>query len=180
LAAAAEASDPAVKIRLLEGAASIAPDADDPKLALFDEAYRSKHYQTAIAAIYPLISRNGLVVPPEPTEEQYENPYYSGQFMTGAVRYGQRGGVPSLDTARRATLSRELADSYSNLNMPRDAAFYFQIAVQLDPADAESKARLSALQEQLERRRANRQRQPVITGNLEQDHPVRPRLGGGQ
>jgi hypothetical protein len=66
------------------------------------------------------------------------------------------------------------------LNRPRDAAFYFQITLQLDPADAESKARLSALQTQLEQQRANRQRQPVITENLEQDHPVRPRLGGGQ
>ncbi len=168
MAAAAQASDAAVKIRLLEGAASIAPDADDPKLALFDAAYRAKRYQTAIAAIHPLISRSGLMVPQEPVEERYGNPFYSVQFMTGAV------------TARRAVIARELADSYSNLNMSRDAAFYFQIALQLDPADAESKARLSALQTQLEQRRANRQRQPVITENLEQDHRVRPRLGGGQ
>jgi tetratricopeptide (TPR) repeat protein len=180
LAAVAQSSDPAVKIRLLEGAASVAPDADDPKLALFDEAYRAKRYQIAIAAIHPLMSRSGLVIAPEPTDEQNENPYYSGQFMMGAVRFGRRGGQPTLDTARRAVIARELADSYSNLNRPRDAAFYFQITLQLDPADAESKARLSALQTQLEQQRANRQRQPVITENLEQDHPVRPRLGGGQ
>jgi hypothetical protein len=98
----------------------------------------------------------------------------------GAVRYNRRGGEPSIDTARRAIIARELADSYSNLNMPREAAFYFRIALQLDPADTESKARLTALQTQLEKQRANRQRQPVITENLEQDHAVRPRLGDGQ
>lgn len=178
VAAAAQSSDPAVKIRLLEGAISIAPNADDQKLALFEEAYRAKHYQAAIAAIHPLISRNGLVVPPEPVEEQYA--YYSDQFMMGAVRYGRPPGQPFFDAARRAIIARELADAYSNLNMPADAAFYFRIALQLDPADAESKARLSVLQTQLEKQRANRQRQPVITENLEQDHPVRPRLGDGQ
>jgi tetratricopeptide (TPR) repeat protein len=184
LAAATQASDPVVKIRLLAGAASVAPDTDDPKLELFEEAYRAKRYQTAIAAIHPLMSRSGLVIPPEPTEEQYENPYYSVQFMISPVRYSRRGGQPALDTARRAIIARELADSYSNLNRPRDAAFYFQLALQLDSADAESKVRLRALQTQLERQRANRQRRPVITENLEQDHPVRPRLtatpGGGQ
>jgi cellulose synthase operon protein C len=168
VAAAAQASDPAIKIRLLEGAVSIAPNADDQKLALFEEAYRAKHYQAAIAAIHPLLSRNGLVVSPETAEEQSENAFYSGQFMVGA------------DTARRAITARELADAYSNLNRPGDAAFYFRIALQLDPADAESKARLSVLQTQLEKQRANRQRQPGITENLEQDHPVRPRLGDAQ
>jgi tetratricopeptide (TPR) repeat protein len=180
LAAAAQSSDRAVKIRLLEGAASVAPDADDPKIALFEEAYRAKRYQTAVAAIHPLLSRNGLMVPPEPMEEQTENTYYSVQFMMGAVRYGRRGSQSTLDTARRGVIARELADSYSNLNMPGEAAFYFRIALHLDSPDAQSKARLSALRTQLEERRANRQRQPVITANLEQDHPVRPRVGGGQ
>jgi hypothetical protein len=100
--------------------------------------------------------------------------------MMGAVRYGRRGSQSTLDTARRGVIARELADSYSNLNMPGEAAFYFRIALHLDSPDAQSKARLSALRTQLEERRANRQRQPVITANLEQDHPVRPRVGGGQ
>ena len=51
---------------------------------------------------------------------------------------------------------------------------------------AAAKAQLGSLQAQLERKRTNRQRMPTITANLEQDHPVRPKLaatgvqGGGQ
>ena len=183
LAAAAQSSDTAVKIRLLGGAIAINPDADEPKFSLFELAYRAKQYQTAISALHPLILRGGFSIPVEgPAEEdQQDNPYYSDQFMTGASRYGRRGGEPAaLDPARRAKIARELADSYSKMNVPRDAAFYFRIAIRLDPSNAESKTQLNSLQAQLEHQRANRQRQPVITENLEQDHPVRPRLGGGQ
>jgi hypothetical protein len=77
-------------------------------------------------------------------------------------------------------IARELADSYSKMNMLREALFYFRIAVRMDPADTDSKTQLDSLRAQLEKRRANRRRQPVVTENLEQDHAVRPRLGGGQ
>jgi hypothetical protein len=164
LAAAAQSSDSAVKLRLLQGAAAIEPENDQPKLALFDEAYRAKRYQTAIAAIYPLLSRGGIVVPSEQQEEQLENPYYSIPFMAAA----------RVDSARRAAIARELGDSYSHLNQPREALFYFRIGGQLNPVA------LDSLQAQLEHQRANRKRQPTVTENLEQDHIVRPRLGGAQ
>ncbi len=183
LASATQTSDTAVKIRLLGGAIAINPDADEPKFSLFELAYQAKQYQTAISALHPLILRGGFSIPVEgPAEEdQQDNPYYSDQFVTGASRYGRRGGEPAaLDAARRAKIARELADSYSKMNVPRDAAFYFRIAIRLDPSNTESKTQLNSLQAQLEHQRANRQRQPVITENLEQDHPVRPRLGGGQ
>ena len=170
VAAAAQSSDPAAKIRLLQGAAAIAPDNDHPKLALFDEAYRAKRYQTAIAAIYPLLSRGGIVVPAEQQEEQFENPYYSAPFLAAA----------RVDSARRASIARELGDSYFHLIQPREALFYYRIDAQLAPGDAESKQQLNSLQAQLEHQRANRKRQPMVTGNLEQEHAVRPRLGGAQ
>ena len=195
LAAAAQSTDAAVKIRLWEGAAAVAPGADQPKLVLFDEAYRAKRYQTAVAAIHSLILRGGFNIQEEPlentgqaAEDQSDNPYYSDQFLAGATRYGRRGGEPApIDPARRAVIARELGDSYAKLNLPREAVFYFRIAARLDPSDGASKAQLNALQAQLERRRADRQRQPVVTENVEQDHAVRPRLetsasapGGGQ
>ena len=196
LAAAAQSSDAAIKLRLLEGAAAIDPDSDDPKLMVFSEAYRAKRYQSAIAAVYPLILRGGITVPVEQQEkllalggeDQYQNRYYAEQFLNGVVRYGRHAAAPSmLDPSRRAVIARELADSYSKLNMPREAAVYYRIALQLDKADAEAKTQLTSLEAQLEQQRANRQRRPVITVNLEQDHAVRPRLappagasGGGQ
>ena len=160
LAAAAQSSDSAAKIRLLQGAAAIEQEKDHPKLALFDEAYRAKRYQAAIAAIYPLLSRVAI------QEEQFENPYYSVPFLT-AVR---------IDSAKRAAIARELGDSYAHLNQPREAAFYYR----LDPVGVESKKKSDSLQAQLEHQRANQKRQPIVTENLEQDHLVRPRLGGAQ
>ncbi len=88
-----------------------------------------------------------------------------------------------MDPARRARIARELADCYAKLTMPREATFYYRIALQLQPSDAEAGNQIRALQAQLERQRTNRQRKPVITANLEQDHVVRPRLapqGGAQ
>jgi tetratricopeptide (TPR) repeat protein len=183
LASAEQSSDAAVKMRLLEGAIAINPDADEPKFSLFELAYGAKQYQTAISALHPLILRGGFSIPVEgpAVEDQQDNPYYSDQFLTGASRYGRRGSEPAaLDAGRRAKIARELADSYSKMNILSNAAFYLRIAIRLDPSNAESKMRLNSVQAELEHRGANRQRQPVITENLEQDHPVRPRLGGGQ
>jgi len=172
--AAALSADSAAKMRLLQSAAAIAPENDWPKLELFNEAYRAKRYQTAVAAIFPLLTRGGIVVPTEQQDqqaEQFDSSYYSTQFLSTVTR---------MDTARRATIARELADSYAKAGNPNAAIFYFRIARQLDPAGAESKTQLETLEAQLERRRTNRQRQPLVTENLEQDHIVRPRLGGAQ
>jgi tetratricopeptide (TPR) repeat protein len=191
--AATQSSDLAAKIRLLQGAAAIVPGADETKLQLFDEAYRAKRYQTAVAALYPLLSGGGIVVPEEPppgagsdqvSEDQSENHYLADQFVSGAVRISRRGGrsVP-MDPPRRARIARELADCYAKLAMLREAGFYYRIALQIQPSDAEAGNQIRVLQAQLERQRANRQRKPAITANLEQDHVVRPRLapqGGAQ
>ncbi len=124
-------------------------------------------------------------------EDQYQSRYFAEQFLNGRARFGMfslnRNGPATLDEKRRAVIARELADSYAKLNMPREAVAYDRIAVHLDPSDAAAKTQLNSLQALLDRERANRQRRPVITENLEQDHAVRPRLaaaagaaGGGQ
>jgi cellulose synthase operon protein C len=194
--AAAQSADLAVKIRLLQGAAAIEPNAVDTKLALFDAAYRAKRYQTAIAAAYPLLLNGGLTAPPEPQsstpgqvdEEQPDNQYLADQFLSDAVRANRRGLPPApLDPTQRAAIARQLADANAKLNRIREAAFYYRIALRLLPSDAQSKNQLTVLQAQLDRQQVNRQRRPVITANLEQDRVVRPRLaptaapqGGGQ
>jgi tetratricopeptide (TPR) repeat protein len=187
LAAAVQSSDPAVKVRLLEGAVSIDPNADEPKLSLFDLAYGAKRYQTAISTLHPLILRGGMNISSAQNgegadeENQYQNQYYTQQFLGQPVQYGRPAETPAvLDPARRAVIARKLADSYAKLNMLNEAGFCYRMALLLDPKDAQSKTQLDSLQAQLERQRANRQRQPAISQNIEQDHAVRPRLGGGQ
>lgn len=171
MAAAAQSKDSATKMRLLQGAAATEPEKDQPKLALFDDAYRGKRYQTAIGAIFPLLTRGEIIVPTEQQQEPADSSYYSTQFLSAAAH---------LDQARRAAIARELADSYSKVGNPNAAIFYYRIARQLEPADVESTRQLEALEAQLEQRRTNRQRQPIVTENLEQDHIVRPKLGGAQ
>jgi cellulose synthase operon protein C len=186
LIAAAQSGDVASKIRLLQGAASIVPTADETKLQLFDAAYRAKRYQTAIAAVYPIIERGGIAIPEEPeavagSDQNFDGQsayrYLADQFFAGNGRFMRRSVQPSpLDPARRAVVARQLADCYAKINMPREGAFYYGIALQIQPSDADAKNQLNALHAQLELQRANRQRKPVITENLEQDHIVRPRL----
>ncbi len=194
LAAAAQSSDASAKIRLLEGAVAIDPNATEPKLLLFDAAYRAKRYQTAIATLHPLILRGGMTISGEQeenaganVEDQYQNQHYAQQFLDEAIRYGRpMRTTAALDPARRAVIARELADSYAKLNMLHEAAFCYRIALLLQPADGDVKTQLSSIKEQLERQRTNRQRMPTINANLEQDHPVRSKIaaagaqGGGQ
>ena len=194
LAAAAQTSDTSAKIRLLEGAIAIDPSGDEPKIALFDLAYAAKRYQTAISTLHPMILRGGMNVSGEQNpagadvENQYQNQYYTQQFLGEAPQYGRSAARSTrLDPARRAVIARKLADSYAKLNMLNEAGFCYRIALLLDPADNGSKTQLDSILAQLERQHANRQRQPAITENLEQDHAVRPRLaastaaqGGGQ
>jgi tetratricopeptide (TPR) repeat protein len=194
MAAAAQSSDVSAKIRLLECAVAIDPNATEPKLSLFDAAYRAKRYQTAIATLHPLILRGGMTISGEQrenaganVEDQYQNQYYAQQFLGEAIRYGRpMRTTASVDPARRAVIARQLADSYAKLNMLHEAAFCYRIALLLQPADGDAKMQLSSIKAQLERQRTNRQRMPTINANLEQDHPVRPKLtatgaqGGGQ
>jgi hypothetical protein len=175
LRATEEIGDVAAKIRLLEGAASIDPNADQPKLALFDIAYGAKRYQTAVAAFYPLQKMSGVNFPQDQPEQQAQSGDDSNQAYW-AERF--LGPIANIDPARRVKLARALADSYAKLNMLNEAAFYARVVVQLDSGNSEAKTQLASIRSQLE---------PTITANLEQDHPVRPRLtassgtqGGGQ
>ena len=121
-------------------------------------------------------------------ENQYQNQYYTQQFLGAAPQYGRSAARSTgLDSARRAVIARKLADSYAKLNMLNEAGFCYRIALLLDPTDAGSKTQLDSILAQLERQRVNRLRQPAISENLDQDHAVRPRLapsaaaqGGGQ
>jgi hypothetical protein len=119
-------------------------------------------------------------------EDDTTRGFIAGQLLNAEVQDRRKPAAPQ-DRNNRDQLARELADCYAKLNRARDAAYFYRIALQLQPSDNESKTQLRALQAQLDRQRANRKRQPVISENLEQDHPVKPRLtgaagaqGGGQ
>jgi hypothetical protein len=186
MAAARQASDPAVRMRLLTGAAAIRPDAWEPKRDLFRAAFDAKRYQTAIAALSPLLADRPFTAalqqdaPPEQSSEGNDDEaggrWYADQFLSGL----------GLEDTERAAFARSLAQAYQALDRALPAAVVWRIARQLDPSDAVAKRQIEALQIREALARQNALRRPVIKAALEQDHLVQPRLsaaqsaGGGQ
>ena len=183
MAAAKQTSDAAVRMRLLSGAAAIRPDAWEPKRDLFRAAFDAKRYQTAIAALSPLLADRPFTqalqqeAPPEQSSEgnaasddEAGGRWYADQFLSGL----------GLEDAERAALARNLAQAYQALDRALPAAVVWRMARQLDPSDAVTKRQIEALQIREALARQNVLRRPVIKAALEQDHLVQPRLGGGQ
>lgn len=90
---------------------------------------------------------------------------------------------PARKDARRAELLRQLARVENRLGEPARARLLVTLARDLEPSDA-VRARdgdeLRRLDRLLEARAENAARRPLVTGNITQDHVVRPRLGGAQ
>ncbi|HME09598.1 MAG TPA: hypothetical protein VKG25_21245, partial [Bryobacteraceae bacterium] len=94
--AAAQAPDPAVKLRLLQGAVAIDPNHTEDKIQIFRIAYAAKRYETAVAALYPLHDEvRGLIESPD-SEDSFERPMPI--FLPEAQD--------------RAEIARQLADAY--------------------------------------------------------------------
>ena len=150
--AAAEASDPAIKLRLLRGAVAIDPSHAEDKIQIFSIAYAAKRYQTAVAALHP------LRVPME-------------DF------YSEEGFLP--EAQNRAEIARQLANAYVRLGQSQPALHFYRVALKLDPSDKQSEAERQQLTAQTELEMLNQQRQPKISAKLEQDHLILPRLKQG-
>ena len=158
--AAAQATDPAVKLRLLQGAVAIDPNHADDKVQIFRIAYAAKRYETAVAAFYPLHDEV------RDSDDSYERPMPA--FLPEAQN--------------RAEIAHQLADAYLKLGRPQPALYFYRIALQLNPADKPAETARQQLVAQAELRMLNNQRRPKIGAKLEQDHLILPRLrqGAGQ
>ncbi len=164
--AAAEAVDPAIKLRLLREAVAIDPNHAEDKIQIFRIAYAAKRYQTAVSALYPLHDAvRGLIENSDP-EEGYERP--TPVFLPEA--------------RNRAEIARQLADAYLKLGQPQPALYFYRVAIQLNPGDKQAETARRQLVAQAELRTLNNQRRPKISAKLEQDHLILPRLkqGAGQ
>ncbi|MDP8982529.1 MAG: hypothetical protein M3O35_18280 [Acidobacteriota bacterium] len=184
VAAAKQASDATVRMRLLTAAAAIRPEAWEPKRDLFRAAFEAKRYQTAIAALFPLMIDRPFTAalqqdaPPEPSTEgggaasddESGGRWYADQFLSGL----------GLQDSERASLARSLAQAYQAPDRTQPAGVLWRMARQLDPSDATAKRQVDALAARAALARQNALRRPVIKAALEQDHLVQPRLGGGQ
>src|SRR5271166_1299258 len=161
--AAAQAPDPAVKLRLLQGAVAIDPNHTEDKIQIFRIAYAAQRYETAVAvaALYPLHDDESY-----DSGEGYERPMPT--FLPEAQDW--------------AEIAHQLADAYLKLDRPQPALYFYRIALQLNPADKPAETARQQLVAQAELRMLNNQRRPKIGAKLEQDHLILPRLqqGAGQ
>lgn len=167
--AASASHDPAAKIRLLRTAIAVDPRPEQPRLDLFRTALDQKRYHLAISA-----------VPVEPAQGYEMNAPNQAELPEWQVSGFLRNTV--LSAAERALVARGLGEAYLRLNEPERAVYYYRLSLALDKSPGQNaaiKPNLEAAGRTLSLKRANDQRRPMVTRNLEQPFIVRPRLTRG-
>ncbi len=152
--AASAIADPAAKIRILRAAIATDPAPFDPFLKLFRLALDAKRYQLAISSMPAEIPHPGLESP---------QPWMVSQFLRNTP----------FSQADRALIARGMGDAYMHLNEPERSAYCYRLGLALDHSQAQPN--LPAMLQAIELRKANDDRRPVVSRNLEQPHLVRPR-----
>lgn len=164
LEAASAIMDPAAKIRILKAAIATDPARFDPFLKLFRTALDQKRYRLSISSM------------PAQPETRAEPPPGSERIPEWMVSSFLQN--TPFSQADRAFVGRGLGEAYMRLNEPEKSVYYYRLALELDASHAQRAAiepNLQAMRQALELRRANEERRPVVSRNLEQPHLVRPR-----
>jgi hypothetical protein len=160
LHAASETPDPASKIKLLSAALAVDPKANPSRFALFEASAQARRDRLALSIYQSDIGNN------EETEFQ---PWIAEQFLTAS----------GLDQPQRALVAHRLAEARQRLGSLAGALVLFRTAEKLEEGEQTKGAlrrSIATLKAQVDRRIANDARRPIVTSNIEQDRPVRPRL----
>ncbi len=160
LEAASQTADAASKIKLLTAALATDPQSLSVRQSLFDAAAQARRDRLTIS-VYESMMQIG-------DDVEFQT-YQAEQFLINA----------GMDQPQRASVARRIAEARQRTGSPASAFTLFRIAERLEESD-QAKAVLNrsigALRAQVERRNANDRRRPMVTANIEQDHPVRPKL----
>jgi tetratricopeptide (TPR) repeat protein len=183
LTAAEAATSNAERLRLLREAIAIAPDATGIRLSLFRAARQSGEHHLAVAALLPLLDATGLgYALRQPDSILRED---TGLHEDAGANGNQRrqSGVflatETLPTGERARIAAAMADSLERIGRLQAAQMLYGMALESEPAAEDRPAMQQAkdrVTASLALRAENARRRPVISKNLEQDRPVRPRL----
>ena len=148
IAAAAASGDPAVRLQLLLDALATDPSHPGVRLPLFRAALAAKKAADALAAVGPVIDRDRSL-----------------------TRLG-------LGAAARASLARELADAYQQVDQLPEAVHYLRIAAELEKGEARAavRQRIASIESELRRRATNDDRRPHVSAAVDQPSLVRPRI----
>jgi tetratricopeptide (TPR) repeat protein len=148
VAAAERATDASARISLLRAAVAVDPGGVGLRVPLFRAELAGGKPADAIEAIEPILVRN--------------------RPLTNL----------GLTAAARATLAREVAEAYQQIDRLPEAVRFLTIALdgQSVAARASIRPRITALNEEIGRRARNAARQPRIGQALDQPQLVRPRI----
>jgi hypothetical protein len=178
--AAADATDPQVKLPLLEKALADTPVRDDARIPLFLTAAGLQQDELALASIEQLlrdqmIRRAQVVVSNEEEESTSpgeETPTRQQAGMTSPV-------LAKLSPDQRVQILWSVGESMVRLARLNDSLAYLLSAQKLEKDLARLKqitARISEIKSRIRREQLNLTRQPILHGPLEQDRLVHPRL----
>ena len=182
VSAAASITEPRARIQLLRNAVATYPAREEAEYALFEAAAAGQSDRLAIAALH-LTSAQRLIVRAVPTgEEEGEGEPAAESGSAGSE--GEASAIPgkqepALSPARRVRVALEAAEVLERLDELKQSLAYLQGALRLEKATerrAGIRARISAVRKEINRRKQNEARQPILHQELEQNRLVRAQL----
>jgi hypothetical protein len=160
--AAEQATDRALRQRMLFGALAVRPQDRALRLRAFDVAAEGKQDLRTVSTFLPVLG------PIWAQEDHAFDQYLVADFLASE-------GYMDADRAR---VAKRMADAQQRLGSPNSAEVLYRVAAALDATDAGKKAALQAA-DAIDKAKAlrfrNESRRPVITAELQQDRVVRPR-----
>ncbi|HYP15365.1 MAG TPA: hypothetical protein VEQ63_15665, partial [Bryobacteraceae bacterium] len=162
LAAAGQASQSTVKIRLLRGALALEPSNAEARSALVETASGAKQFLVVIGALEPVLQQSsvGHALSAGQVDERSLG-YWLNDFLRGYQN--------------RASLARLLAQAYENTGELSQAYLMLLVAGKLEPNEALTDS-IVAVRAKIDLRQHNLDRMPQIHQGLEETRRVRPRL----
>jgi hypothetical protein len=144
--AAARASSADARADLLRPAVAAAPDRLDVRMALFRAELGARRFASAVEVMAPVVSRDRTLT----------------RLDVGA--------------AERFRLAREIAEASEGAGALEEAARFYTIAMEGQPAATLPvvRAQLEAVEAEIARRRSNADRRPQVRASLDQPARVRP------
>ena len=177
--AARSTADAQTKSQLLSHCIIDFPRRDEVRVPLFQAAASQHSYEFAIAVLEPMTqgqflgndnsnaeSEEGQIIS---SDDEPSTPDNGPTFVAGA----------RLSRALQAEVAAQLGDVMVRLNRLSEAIAYYKTARRLETATAVRKqlaTKISDLSSVVRMQAQNAQRRPVFHEELEQDHPVHPRL----
>ena len=180
LKAAQAATDLQIKSQLLSHCITDFPRRDEAHIPLFQAAVSQKSYEFSLGVLQPMMQGQFLGNNNSATESE-ESQIISSDERDENIADSSLSFMPGakLPRAQQAEIAQQLADVMVRLNRLDESISYYKTARRLETSPSVRKhlaLKISELSSTLRMQEQNAQRRPQFHADLEQDHPVHPRL----